>query len=235
MIHQIGEREPDYVLLDSGLIVPEDVAVDRARKRLTGVDLFAGAGGFSLGMIQAGGEVVAAVESDPKCVITYMTNLCRWGRVKLHFLSDEDEAKLEKELQRSFKEQEKKLKKNRKRVVTTEYPRDKSDVLRFMPVAGSGWIAGQSDSVLGVANIIVGDVRKLTGVKLLEIIGMKKGELGCMFGGPPCQGFSVMGKRDRSDGRNPLIFEFARLVIETQPKTAWCCGSDAPRKAAAEN
>ena len=38
------------------------------------------AGGFSLGLIQAGIEVVAAVEWDFAAALTYMTNLCRYGR-----------------------------------------------------------------------------------------------------------------------------------------------------------
>jgi DNA (cytosine-5)-methyltransferase 1 len=40
-----------------------------------------------------------------------------------------------------------------------------------------------------------------------------------IFGGPPCQGFSVAGKRDPADPRNNLIFEFARLIVECRPKT----------------
>ena len=36
-------------------------------------------------------------------------------------------------------------------------------------------------------------------------------------GGPPCQGFSVAGKRDPNDPRNKLFEEFVRVVGETQP------------------
>jgi DNA (cytosine-5)-methyltransferase 1 len=36
-------------------------------------------------------------------------------------------------------------------------------------------------------------------------------------GGPPCQGFSVAGKRDPNDPRNHLFLEFIRIVSETQP------------------
>lgn len=36
-------------------------------------------------------------------------------------------------------------------------------------------------------------------------------------GGPPCQGFSVAGKRDPNDPRNHLFQEFIRIVSEVQP------------------
>jgi DNA (cytosine-5)-methyltransferase 1 len=44
------------------------------------------------------------------------------------------------------------------------------------------------------------------------------GEIDVMFGGPPCQGFSLSGKRDRWDPRNQLYKEFARLVGVVQPR-----------------
>ena len=36
-------------------------------------------------------------------------------------------------------------------------------------------------------------------------------------GGPPCQGFSVAGKRDPNDPRNRLFYEFIRVVAEVKP------------------
>ncbi len=36
-------------------------------------------------------------------------------------------------------------------------------------------------------------------------------------GGPPCQGFSVAGKRDPNDPRNRLFYEFIRVVAEIKP------------------
>ncbi|HAG84969.1 MAG TPA: DNA (cytosine-5-)-methyltransferase, partial [Cyanobacteria bacterium UBA12227] len=43
-------------------------------------------------------------------------------------------------------------------------------------------------------------------------------EIDVVFGGPPCQGFSLIGKRVLDDPRNSLVFHFARLVLELQPK-----------------
>ena len=38
-----------------------------------------------------------------------------------------------------------------------------------------------------------------------------------VFGGPPCQGFSVAGRMDPADPRSKLIWEFMRVVRETRP------------------
>ena len=43
-------------------------------------------------------------------------------------------------------------------------------------------------------------------------------EIDIIFGGPPCQGFSTMGKRDVSDERNKLGYKFADLIGEIQPR-----------------
>lgn len=39
-----------------------------------------------------------------------------------------------------------------------------------------------------------------------------------IVGGPPCQGFSTVGKRQRSDPRNQLVVEFHRLVDALRPE-----------------
>jgi len=40
-----------------------------------------------------------------------------------------------------------------------------------------------------------------------------------VFGGPPCQGFSVAGKMDPDDARSKLIFSFCSIVEKVQPKS----------------
>jgi len=62
------------------------------------------------------------------------------------------------------------------------------------------------------------DVSKLTGRELLRQAGLSRGELAGLVGGPPCQGFSVMGKRRIDDERNDLFADFFRLVSEARPK-----------------
>lgn len=114
--------------------------------RPIGIDLFAGAGGMSLGFEQAGFDILVAVEIDPIHCATHEFN----------------------------------------------FPRTK---------------------------IICGDLSKLTGKEIKEKAGLNnKDDIDVVFGGPPCQGFSLIGKREINDPRNQLVFEFVRLVKELKPK-----------------
>lgn len=44
------------------------------------------------------------------------------------------------------------------------------------------------------------------------------GTVSIVFGGPPCQGFSVAGKMDPNDSRSELIFTFLKVVQIVEPK-----------------
>jgi DNA (cytosine-5)-methyltransferase 1 len=109
------------------------------------IDLFAGAGGFSLGAERAGMQVVSSVEIDPFANETHSRN----------------------------------------------FPKTRH---------------------LGI------DVSTLTGQDLLAHSGLEEGELDGLIGGPPCQGFSTIGRRDPTDRRNSLFGHFMRLVAETKPR-----------------
>jgi DNA (cytosine-5)-methyltransferase 1 len=108
------------------------------------VDLFAGAGGLSLGFEQAGFDVVAAVEIDPIHAATHHYNFPNCAI----------------------------------------FPRS-------------------------IAQITACDIRAHSAIGDREI--------DVVFGGPPCQGFSLMGQRQLDDSRNRLVLEFLRLVTELQP------------------
>jgi DNA (cytosine-5)-methyltransferase 1 len=43
-------------------------------------------------------------------------------------------------------------------------------------------------------------------------------DIDVVFGGSPCQGFSLIGKRALDDPRNALVHHFLRLVLELKPK-----------------
>ena len=62
------------------------------------------------------------------------------------------------------------------------------------------------------------DVSNLKGGDLLSRLELKKNELDGLIGGPPCQGFSVMGRQNVEDERNDLFADFFRLVKEIKPK-----------------
>lgn len=66
------------------------------------------------------------------------------------------------------------------------------------------------------------DIRKVTGPKLQERLGLKRGELDLLAACPPCQGFSSMrtknGGRRATDPRNNLVLDVLRLVRSLWPK-----------------
>lgn len=72
---------------------------------------------------------------------------------------------------------------------------------------------------LRAATIKKADVAQLSSSEILGTIGLKRGEVDLMAGGPPCQAFSVFGKRKGvKDPRGLLAFEYLRLLREIQPK-----------------
>jgi len=69
------------------------------------------------------------------------------------------------------------------------------------------------------AEIIDAGVSKVTGESLLRRIGMEKGQIDLLSGGPPCQGFSFANiKRSIDDPRSKLMWHFVRLVGEIKPR-----------------
>jgi DNA (cytosine-5)-methyltransferase 1 len=64
---------------------------------------------------------------------------------------------------------------------------------------------------------IVTDLSRVSGAELLATANIPKIDI--LVGGPPCQPFSIVGKRLGSDDqRADLIFHFERLVRELQPQ-----------------
>jgi DNA (cytosine-5)-methyltransferase 1 len=108
------------------------------------IDLFAGAGGLSLGACRAGFELRLAVDND----------LTTFG------------------------------------AHTTNFPK----------------VRHSTESVLS-----------LTGSRLLELAELQRNKLAGLIGGPPCQGFSRIGRREIGDPRNNLFCKFFDLVRETRP------------------
>ncbi len=109
--------------------------------RPIGIDLFAGAGGLSLGFEQAGFDVVAAVEVDPihACIHKFNFPQCA---------------------------------------------------------------------------VIPASVVNLTGAAIRKAANIGQSQIDVVFGGAPCQGFSMIGQRALDDPRNSLVREFVRIVKE---------------------
>jgi DNA (cytosine-5)-methyltransferase 1 len=66
--------------------------------------------------------------------------------------------------------------------------------------------------------VICADIAHLSGNEIRSACGISARRVDVVFGGPPCQGFSMIGKRNVSDPRNTLISEFCRLVAELKPR-----------------
>jgi len=112
--------------------------------RPIGIDLFAGAGGLSLGFEQAGFDIAAAVEIDPVHCATHEYNfpLCK---------------------------------------------------------------------------TICASVTDISGDEIRRLAGLGDRAIDVVFGGAPCQGFSMIGKRALDDPRNQLVFHYVRIVAELKP------------------
>lgn len=66
-------------------------------------------------------------------------------------------------------------------------------------------------------SVIDKDIHQVKAVDLL--CGYKIGEIDVLVGGPPCQGFSLIGLREQGDPRNNLVFQFVKMLKEIRPKT----------------
>ena len=109
--------------------------------RPIGIDLFAGAGGMSLGFEQAGFDIKAAVEIDPVHCATHKFNFPRCA-------------------------------------------------------------------------VIPRSVEGLKGSEIRVAAGLGNRTVDVVFGGAPCQGFSLIGHRVLDDPRNRLVRDFLRIVSE---------------------
>jgi DNA (cytosine-5)-methyltransferase 1 len=66
------------------------------------------------------------------------------------------------------------------------------------------------------AKTFFGDIKDLSKSKLESLV--KFNQVDMVVGGPPCQGFSTVGKGQADDDRNSLFKEFVRVVRLTDPK-----------------
>lgn len=67
------------------------------------------------------------------------------------------------------------------------------------------------------AKCLHADISKLTLEDLARYFGISPLDVDIMVGGPPCQGFSTVGKRDSKDPRNKLWEHYLNLVDKIRP------------------
>lgn len=64
-----------------------------------------------------------------------------------------------------------------------------------------------------------GDIKEYTPEQIMEDLGKKAGEVDLLFGGPPCQAFSQIGKQmSLQDERGLLLFQMIRYAKAIQPR-----------------
>jgi DNA (cytosine-5)-methyltransferase 1 len=66
------------------------------------------------------------------------------------------------------------------------------------------------------AAVYLGDIKKLSEKKLSILLQRQRVDM--VVGGPPCQGFSTVGRGEVDDSRNQLFREFIRIVKLTKPR-----------------
>lgn len=75
----------------------------------------------------------------------------------------------------------------------------------LMPHAAATYAQNHAEGVMHV-----GDLNTL-------MDELPKSDIFCVFGGPPCQGFSVAGKMDLEDERSQLVYSFMNVVERVLP------------------
>jgi DNA (cytosine-5)-methyltransferase 1 len=62
------------------------------------------------------------------------------------------------------------------------------------------------------------DLTKLTPEKFDELYNKDNKKVDILVGGPPCQSYSIAGKRDKNDPRNSLFMEYVKYLEYFKPK-----------------
>jgi DNA (cytosine-5)-methyltransferase 1 len=69
------------------------------------------------------------------------------------------------------------------------------------------------------AHSIAADIREVSAKSLLTEANIPHGEVDIVLGGPPCQAFSIFGRRKGlDDPRGNLVWEYLKIIQEVQPK-----------------
>ena len=64
----------------------------------------------------------------------------------------------------------------------------------------------------------VADLTQISPEDILDEAGCRVGDIDILSGGPPCQGFSTVGKRDIDDKRNMLFKSFINIAAFVKPR-----------------
>lgn len=69
------------------------------------------------------------------------------------------------------------------------------------------------------AKVMQADILELSPAEIMNVAGVQPGEVDLLAGGPPCQAFSIFGRRQgENDPRGKLYREYLRILAEVRPK-----------------
>jgi len=195
------------------------------KKTLTAIDLYCGAGGFSLGFINAGWHVVAAMDASIMALATYYQNLCDEDTKLIGNFSRKDMELIEASRRdwRLFDSGGYEAVAGPGYRKSSIYAENQDWIFRDMlPGRGLEQIGYRREWFPAVNALFYKKAQDVTGYEILDAVSdvTQDEQIGVVMGGPPCQGFSRANKnRHTRDTRNFLVFEFGRLVMEINPMT----------------
>jgi len=170
---------------------------------LTHIELFAGCGGMSLGLDSAGFELFFANELSPMAGETFAYNLLNEN---LQSLS------------------QKKKSATKSLWIKSNYPQnDLENRLRENPFSTSnGNFSDLQENINLKEKLLIGNIDHLLDFfneNPAIIQELREVNIDLISGGPPCQSFSLAGRREKDNHKNQLPLSFAKFAGLIQPKT----------------
>lgn len=170
-----------------------------SKNKLKHIELFAGCGGMSLGLESAGYDLFFANELSPMASETFAYNL-------LNETLEGNESP------------------NKTLWIKSQFPKNEIEKrLRENPFeAPKGTYSDIEDDTILDKKLLIGDINELLTIfeeKPTLVNAICNSEIDLISGGPPCQSFSLAGKRERDNHKNTLPASFARIAGMIKPKT----------------
>lgn len=166
------------------------------------IELFSGCGGMSLGLEKSGFELYFANELSPMASETYAYNILEEN---LEYLA------------------EKNINPSKVKWITSKFPvANLKERLRENPFEAAKGEYSDINSIDDIeGKLLVGDIDNLLDFfeKNPDIIAhIQNQNIDLVSGGPPCQSFSLAGKREKNNKKNQLPLSFAKIVGLIKPK-----------------
>jgi DNA (cytosine-5)-methyltransferase 1 len=85
--------------------------------------------------------------------------------------------------------------------------------------ANRGHPVGQGRTFLGQAHVLLADIKQISGSDVLSRLGLRRGDVPLLAGGPPCQSWSSGGLQlGFDDPRGQLVGQYLRIASAIEPR-----------------